>query len=262
VELALVDYYDGVTLLTEWRRRQADVVSVPRHLSVFYKEQQQETDVSVLRVLMSRLVPDLQWVVESKRVVRFNESRMRRNVVALFLCAFILFFTPTIARIFFGAEFENLRFYYIFTAATAGIMGAMFNQLTSIQSRVSAATIEQVRAMSKLGYIAARAVVGGGAGLIMFYLVQSGLLSGVFFPKFIHTLEELVQYKQDFVALSENSYGISQAIESFYGIGTLVQPAQGLSLLIVWCLVAGFAEKMIPGVLKKKAQQANDAADK
>jgi len=262
VELALVDYYDGVTLLTEWRRRQADVVSLPSHLSVFYKEQQQETDVSALRVLMSRLVTDLQWVVESKRVVRFNESRMRRNVVALFLCAFMLFFTPTIARIFFDAEFENLRFYYIFTAATAGILGAMFSQLTSIQSRVSAATIEQVRAMSQLGYIAARAVVGAGAGLIMFYLVQSGLLSGAFFPKFIHTVEELLQYQQGIDALSKNAYGISQSIESSYGVGTLMHPAQGLSLLIVWCLVAGFSEKMIPGVLNKKAQQADNAADK
>jgi hypothetical protein len=100
VELALVDYYDGVTLLTEWRRRQADVVSLPSHLSVFYKEQQQETDVSALRVLMSRLVTDLQWVVESKRVVRFNESRMRRNVVALF-CARLFYFLLQPLHVYF-----------------------------------------------------------------------------------------------------------------------------------------------------------------
>jgi hypothetical protein len=37
VELALVDYYDGVTLLTEWRRRQADVVSLPSHYLYFIK---------------------------------------------------------------------------------------------------------------------------------------------------------------------------------------------------------------------------------
>jgi hypothetical protein len=100
VELALVDYYDGVTLLTEWRRRQADVVSLPSHLSVFYKEQQQETDVSALRVLMSRLVTDLQWVVESKRVVRFNESRMRRNVVALFWARLFYFLLQLCTYIF------------------------------------------------------------------------------------------------------------------------------------------------------------------
>lgn len=262
IELALVDYYDEVSLLTEWRRRQADVDSLPAHLATFYLDHAQENDIRTLRSLLVRLLTDLQWVVESKRVVRFNEGRMRRNVVALFLCAFVLFFTPTISRIFLGIEFENLRFYYIFTAATAGILGAMFSQLTSIQSRVQAATIDQVRAMSQCGYIVARAVVGAGAGLIMFYLMQSGLLSGAFFPAFIHSLEELAQYQQEVIAVSKNTYGISQSIESAYGVGTLAKPAQGLSLLIVWCLLAGFSEKMIPGILNKKSQQAINTADK
>jgi hypothetical protein len=261
VELAVVEHYDDISLVTEWRRRLAEVDNLPAELSVFYSEQREETSIAVLRSLMSRLVSDLQWVIESKRVVRFNESRMRRNVVTMFLCAFVLFFTPTISRIFFNMEFENLRFYYIFTAATAGILGATFSQLTSIQSRVQAATIDQVRAMSQLGYILARAVVGAGAGLIMFYLVQSGLLSGAFFPAFIQTAEELLQYQQAVDVLSKNISGISQAIESSYGIGTLAQPAQGLSLLIVWCLLAGFSEKMIPGILTKKAKQATDSTD-
>jgi len=261
VELALVDHYDDISLVTEWRRRLAEVDILPTRLSVFYNEQNAETNIAVLRSLMSRLISDLQWVTESKRVVRFNESRMRRNIVAMFLCAFVLFFTPTISRVFFAIEFENLRFYYIFTAATAGILGATFSQLTSIHSRVQAATIEQVRAMSQLGYIAARAVVGAGAGLIMFYLVQSGLLSGAFFPAFIQTAEQLLQYQQGVDALSSNAYGTSQAVESSHGIGTLVKPAQGLSLLIVWCLLAGFSEKMIPGILARKAKQVADSAD-
>jgi hypothetical protein len=261
VELALVEYYDDISLATEWRRRLAEVDNLPAHLSTFYKEQREETSVAVLRSLMSRLVSDLQWVVESRRVVRFNESRMRRNVVTMFLCAFVLFFTPTISRVFFSVEFENLRFYYIFTAATAGILGATFSQLTSVQSRVQAATIDQVRAMSQLGYIVARAVVGAGAGLIMFYLVQSGLLSGAFFPAFIQTPEALLQYQQSVTVLSKNAYGISQAVESTYGVGTLAKPTQGLSLLIVWCLLAGFSEKMIPGILTRKAKQAADSAD-
>jgi hypothetical protein len=261
VELALVDHYDEVSLTTEWRRRLAEIGGLPANVSAFYQEQMQETNIVVLRSLMSRLVSDLQWVIESKRVIRFNEFRMRKNIVLMFLGAFVLFFTPTIARISFGLEFENLRFYYIFTAATSGILGATFSQLTSIQSRVQAASIDQVRAMSQLGYILARSVVGAGAGLIMFYLMQSGLLSGAFFPAFIHTAEALLQHQQGLDELSKNAYGISQAIESSYGIGTLVQPAQGLSLLIVWCLLAGFSEKMIPGILTRKAKQAVDSAN-
>jgi len=147
-------------------------------------------------------------------------------------------------------------------AATAGILGAIVSQVTSIEGGVRAATIEQVRAMSECVYIVARAVVGAGAGLIMFYLMQSGLLSGAFLSAFIHSLEELAQYQQEVSAVSKNTYGISQSIESAYGVGTLAKPAQGLSLLIVWCLLAGFSEKMIPGILNKKSQQAINTADK
>jgi hypothetical protein len=266
VELALVDYYDDITLVTEWHRRLAEIDSLSPRLMAFYTEQAAETDKAVLRSLLGRLVVDLQWIVESNRVIRFNESQMRKKVVALFLCAFILFFSPTIMRVFFALEFENLRLYYIFTAATSGILGAAFSQLTSIQARVQSASLDQVRAMSQMGYIVARAMVGAGAGLIMFYMVQSGLLSGAFFPVFIHTVEELVQYQQELalstIELSKNTYGVSQKIEATIGVGTLARPGEGLSLLIVWCLLAGFSEKMIPGILNNKAKETVDSAAK
>ncbi|MFT5116489.1 MAG: hypothetical protein ACI9NY_000008 [Kiritimatiellia bacterium] len=266
VELALVDFYDDISLQTEWQRRLAEVGRLPQNLMDFYAEQAEETDKAVLRALLARLVADLQWAVESKRVIRFNENQMRKKVVALFLCAFVLFFLPTICRTLFNVEFDNLRLYYIFTAASSGILGAAFSQLTSIQSRVQLASLDQVRAMSQMGYIVARAMVGAGAGLIMFYLVQSGLLSGAFFPVFIHTAEELAGYQNELlesaIAITKNTYGVSQSIEATLGVGTLAQPGAGMSLLIVWCLLAGFSEKMIPGILNNKAKQTVDSTAK
>ncbi len=260
IELALVDYYDDITLVTEWKRQLADVNRLSDHLKSFYLAQESETSTQVLRALLSRLVADLHWAKESKRVIRYNEGQMRRKIVAVFLCSFVLFFSPTILRMLFGIEFENLRLYYIFTAATSGIVGACFSQLTSIQARVQAANLDQVRAMSQLGYILARAMVGAGAGLIMFYLVQSGLLSGAFFPEFIHTVADLDQFQSELAPAATqavaNANGVTQQIESSLAIGTLARPAQGLSLLIVWCLLAGFSEKMIPGILNNKAKEA------
>jgi hypothetical protein len=170
-----------------------------------------------------------------------------------------VFFLPTICRIVFNVEFDNLRLYYLFTAASSGILGAAFSQLTSIQSRVQLANLDQVRAMSQMGYIIARAMVGAGAGLIMFYLVQSGLLSGAFFPVFIHTAEELAGYQSELLAsaieITKHTYNVSQSIEATLGVGTLARPGEGMSLLIVWCLLAGFSEKMIPGILNNKAKE-------
>ncbi len=103
-------------------------------------------------------------------------------------------------------------------------------------------------------------MVGAGAGLIMFYFVQSGLLSGAFFPEFIHTIEEIENYRAELGlnGAAQPSQGLSQGIETSFAVGTLARPAQGLSLLIVWCLLAGFSEKLIPGILNNKAKSAND----
>lgn len=269
IELALVDYYDEINLETEWQRQLANIQRLPNHLANFYQQQDHQKiegsqAIEKRRALLSSLIKDMQWVRESKRVIRYTENQMRRKTVALFLLSFVLFFSPTIHRLFFDFQFDNLRLYYIFTAATSGILGAAFSQLTSIQSRVLDATLDQVQAMSQIGYITARSMVGAGAGLIMFYLLQSGLLDGAFFPQFIHSAAELETVRSE-LSLSgseilSNRNAVSQNIESSVAVGTLAQPAQGLSLLIVWCIIAGFSEKMIPGILNKKANEAKESA--
>ncbi|MFT5559518.1 MAG: hypothetical protein ACJAYB_003026 [Psychromonas sp.] len=105
VELALGDYYNDIKLVTECLRQLAEVDNLPTQIAAFYQEQRQETDLSVVRSLMRCLVFDLQWVIESKRVVCFNKNHMRRNIVAIFLCAFILFFSPSISPVLFSLEF-------------------------------------------------------------------------------------------------------------------------------------------------------------
>ena len=260
VEQALVAYYDDVSLETEWQRQLSAIDRLPARVAQFYVQHENTDNPSKQRTLLLTLIKDIQWARESKRVIRFNENQMRRKTVALFLCSFVLFFSPTISRIFFNFEFDNLRLYYIFTAASSGILGAAFSQLTSIQSRVQGATREQVNAMSQYGYIVARAMVGAGAGLIMFYLLQSGLLGGAFFPSFIHSVAELDVARNELTIVGSsilaNSHAVSQGVESSLSIGTLVRPAEGLSLLVIWCLIAGFAEKMIPGILNKKSEEA------
>ena len=118
--------------------------------------------------------------------------------------------------------------------------------------------------MSRFSYIVARSVVGAGAGLIMFYLIQSGLLNGAFFPEFIDNVGELRQFESELatsgVTDDETAHGVSQSVESELAIGTLARPAQGLSLLIVWCLLAGFSEKLVPGILESKAKEATSSS--
>lgn len=266
IELALVEYMDDSSLEVEWQRRLAEKDLLRKNLSAYYECNKSETNIDKLRYLLGRLLSDLQWAKESRRVIRLNETSMRGKVVLMFIASFILYFMPTISRVLFDVEFTNLRVYYIYTAASAGLLGATFSQLTSIQTRVQQASLEQVRAMGKMGYIIARSLVGAGAGLIMFYLLQSGLLSGAFFPEFIQEAAQVDNYQSNLassvVQEQANTQGISQQIETVLAVGTLARPAQGLSLLIVWCLLAGFSEKLIPGILNNKAKSVQEKPEK
>jgi hypothetical protein len=69
-------------------------------------------------------------------------------------------------------------------------------------------------------------VTGFGAGLIMFYFLQSGLIKGIAFPEF--TGDDHIILDGDF---------------------------RSLALLIIWCFISGFSEKLVPGILSKTEEQ-------
>ncbi len=252
-EALMIDFLPEPELTVSWQRALSDVDELsPKTRDYYLSKATVDTDASVTKPLLRHLLNDLHWVREQNRVKRLHESRTRKNVVLMFLFAFILFFAPTILRLFLHQSFEHLRLYYLFTAASAGFLGAAFSQLIGLKSSLQDAQLEQVRDMSRFIYVLARSVIGAGAGLIMFYLLQSGLMEGVLFPAFIQTTDEL---KQLTASLADVSQATSLSTESTLQLGGLAQPFQDLSLLIIWCMLAGFSEKLIPDLLEKTESQ-------
>ncbi|MBX2809062.1 MAG: hypothetical protein KTR20_10575 [Cellvibrionaceae bacterium] len=260
LELMLVDFYHKADLSIEWQRRLADTRYLPAETAAFYREQKEDGPIDKLRALTRRLVSDIHWVQEVQRVKRLYKAMIRRNSVFIFLLSFLFFFLPTLVYGLFNYQFTNLRLYYLFTAASAGLLGAAFSQLVSLNRDMELAQLEQLRAMSKLGYVLARSVVGAGAGLIMFYVLQAGLIEGVVFPDFIQSatqLEALLNDMQQVAALQNNGQlAVSQKAESQLQLGGLARPAHGLSMLIIWCVIAGFSEKLIPNLLVRSSEKA------
>ncbi len=251
-EALMIDLLPETELKVLWQRNLSDLNELPYEARVFYRVQA-DSDLpdDQLRPLLRQLLHDLHWCREQNRVKRLHEGHTRRNVVLMFLFAFVLFFLPTILRLSFGWTFDNLRLYYIFTAASAGFLGASFSQLFGLRNSLGSTKLEQAKAMSKLIYVLARAVIGAGAGLIMFYLLQSGLMEGVLFPQFIQSIEQLTQLQAAMNGLAQST---SLAVEQTLQLGGLARPSQDLSLLIVWCLLAGFSEKLIPSLLEKNRE--------
>ena len=70
-ELALVELYDPISLKAEWSRRLAEKHFLPPHLSAFYSQfEEEKLDDANVRALLTRLLRDLHWQRESRRVIR------------------------------------------------------------------------------------------------------------------------------------------------------------------------------------------------
>ncbi|MCJ8312807.1 MAG: hypothetical protein HRU38_03480 [Saccharospirillaceae bacterium] len=316
IELQVIEYLDEDDLQTCWLRKQADNDVLSPNLQVFYQDQVKLNLVGTkLKSMLAKLVCDLQWRAEIVRVKADFSARARLLIALMFLLSFFVFFTPTISNSIFGHELfaDNLRLYYLFSAASAGLLGASFSQLTSMRSNISKASIEQIRTMSHFSYVIARSVIGAGAGLIMFYIIQSELINLPIFPEFISDQRDLLdlltaqqaEVKEFLTAGGELSDGVTKAVhkaqsvlsgvavESLYSseaektasliqnssknlmatahsheselrVGGLLHPSKGISLLIIWCIIAGFCEKLIPGILnnaEKKALKASETSN-
>ena len=132
-------------------------------------------------MLVRKLVCDLQWAREIKRVKGIHLCGIRKNVPLIFLASFFMFFLPTILDNLFGIVIDNIRFYYVYAVASSGLLGSSFSLTVSVRANIAGYKLDHLRTMSRMGYIIARGAIG--AGLIMFYLLQSGLLPGPVFPE-------------------------------------------------------------------------------
>jgi hypothetical protein len=253
LELWLIDVLDKDTLKSEWVHKRQHLHLLPAHLQTAYQDSKELTDENInqQRTRLKRLTADLQWQKEKLRTKKDLQAKARQNVLMIFIAAFIFFFTPTWADVLFGVEFleGKLRIYYIFTATSAGLLGAAFAQVTSLKKKFDGADIEQLKAMCRISYTLTRVFIGAGAGLIMFYFLQSGLFTGVVFPVFINSVEMLNDVSK--VQPLDTTLATAHAVERNLQVGGLAQPANGLSLLVIWCVLAGFSEQFVPDMLNK-----------
>ena len=161
-------------------------------------------------------------------------SMERRASLAIFFCL-LLFFLPHIIpefAAFLNMENMDTRAYFVGTALFAGMLGASFSILTRLENKIAESSIQSLKSMTNWATIIARLFMGGTGGLLMFYLIDSKMIAGSMFP-------DLIQGD------NKNYIDIEYSKKS---------------LLIVWCILAGFSEKLISTVLRQKGDQVGKKA--
>jgi hypothetical protein len=131
----------------------------------------------------------------------------------------------------------------LWTALTSGLFGAFFFRLTDINNPSTATNVDDAVLQRKWSYTLLRAGVGLCGALVVYIFLRSGIAEGALFPKFDEISIELVD------VVARNSVAMSVAM-----------PSKALALLMFWCFLAGYSEKLVPSILGSAEQKLTEAA--
>jgi hypothetical protein len=146
----------------------------------------------------------------------------------------------TIMQLQVGSRYWSL--FPLFTALTAGLLGAFASRLNGIQKQWANMNLDEVFMQREWSYTFLRAGVGVCGALIVYVFLRSGILEGAMFPNFKELKIDLIIVNPDAASM------------------TFGMPSKDLALFTVWCFVAGFSETLVGSVLKSTEQQFTEAA--
>lgn len=216
-------------------------------------------DDGVLRLFLVRLMELLHSIAKKKTLIRPIRKQATRNILALVMAAFLLVIFPYIYLVFdYNAKapeaIDRIRsvwsLFALYTALAAGLLGAFFSRLLSLNNQWSTTDLDEVFLHREFAYTLLRAGVGMCGALIVYFFLQSGIIEGSLFPDF---------NKLAIKFITPAPSATAAAGESLLGM-VLTVPSTDLALLIVWCFLAGFSERLVPSILLNTERQLTSAA--
>ena len=184
------------------------------------------------------ILEELQWDARKKYLaIPLRRTAMHRVLWAS-LVSFSLFTLPYLAILLFPvfslAHNLSSAGMILWTVLTSGLMGAFFFRLIYTQGNIEQLTLEELESSMSWRSVFLRGAVGMLGALVMFFLLRSGLVEGRLVP----VMDQL----------GLGSFFLSGKPE---GSGYLEPafPTKELALLVIWCLLAGYSERIVPEFL-------------
>ncbi len=235
IEQSLVPLLFGELLNSTLKRNLVQISMFDSDLQKHYQVEAEEalTDRQK-QTLLSKLIEDLQWHKQQLIVKQETIYKVWAKAGYGFIFSFFLFFLPALipglGEALLSAGKGAGRALNIYTALSSGALGAAFTMIISVRKRIANASTEGLFIMQSHTFVASRIITGIGGGLILYYFLQSGILEGGIFPRFV-------------------------SVAGHYGPVLIADGDKQFSLLVIWCFIAGFSETMIPSMILKTEQQ-------
>ena len=226
IEQLIVDLFDEATLDVELKSRLLEATSSLRPaLAAQYEKLAGGLKTPAEgRALLGRLVNDLQWRYTVNEVRRTYSKEISKVTGMIFIVAIAMFAASAVLSL--RGLLPSMKGFSVplLLAGSAGGWGAGFSMLASLRARLDAADLDDLKLMKSWWILWSRPLIGVGAAAILFFFMAAGLLEGPLFPK------------------------LSSADPA--------EVERSRALLIVWCFLAGFSERLVPALLAKTEERA------
>jgi hypothetical protein len=200
---------------------------------------------STLRLFLLRVLESVHCNAKEKLLAGPIRLQATNRILKCLSLSFFLLIIPNLL-INFDSTSAPSKFWSLFalyTALSAGLLGAFTSRLKDIQRQWANMSLNEVFLQREWSHTFLRAGVGVCGALIVYVFLQSGIAEGALFPKF----EEI------------SMVFVEPAVKTGASF-TFVMPSKALALLTFWCFLAGFSETLVSTILRNTEQKLTDAA--
>lgn len=232
-----------------------------------------ESQVPALRSLLLEVLDQIHWTNQRKFYARPIQKDATKKLLNVALIAGALFVAPY-AYLYYSTwrdadySISSWGALPLYTAMISGLFGACFSRLQYMQANAEQLSLGDLKNAREWTSILLRLCVGMSGALIVFFFLQSGIVAGSLFPE-PHKLG-LQSYSVPLAGDLANSadrvmQDAGKAADAANAVAPPPSPAPGvrpgerplrlmlprpaLALLVIWCFLAGFSERLVPNIL-------------